>query len=65
MTDENRVYKFIGWNFADHQVVNHGKKEYVRDEAYTNNVEGFFSYPKARIVRHLSARQRRASAAVI
>ena len=46
MTDEHRAYKFIGWNFADHQVVNHGKKEYVRDDAHTNTVEGFFSILK-------------------
>jgi transposase-like protein len=43
MTDEHPAYKFIGWNFADHQVVNHSKKEYVRGDAHSNTVEGFFS----------------------
>jgi len=46
MTDERAAYKFIGWNFADHQVVNHKRKEYVRDDAHTNSVEGFFSVLK-------------------
>jgi transposase-like protein len=42
MTDESRLYKKIGKEFADHQSVNHSKKEYVRGIATTNNVEGFF-----------------------
>ena len=42
MTDESRIYTEMGWNFADHQVVNHSAKEYVRDTAYTNTVEGYF-----------------------
>lgn len=46
MTDENRAYTFIGWNFAGHEVVNHGREEYVRGEAHTNSVEGFFSILK-------------------
>ncbi|MEI9932237.1 MAG: IS1595 family transposase [Rhizomicrobium sp.] len=46
MTDENAVYKFIGWNFDGHEVVNHGKKEYVRGDAHSNSVEGFFSILK-------------------
>ena len=46
MTDELAAYKFIGWNFADHQVVNHGRREYARGEANTNSVEGFFSILK-------------------
>ena len=43
MTDEARMYRNIGKQYADHQTVNHGKDEYVRGEAYTNTVEGFFS----------------------
>ena len=46
MTDEHGAYKYIGWNFADHQVVTHSKSEYVRGEAHTNSVEGFFSILK-------------------
>jgi hypothetical protein len=46
MTDEAGRYGAIGWNFAAHSVVNHGKDEYVRYEAvtvHTNTIEGFFS----------------------
>lgn len=43
MTDEARMYRKIGKQFASHQTVNHSKEEYVRGEAYTNTVEGFFS----------------------
>lgn len=46
MTDEAPVYSDIGRSFTDHQTVNHKAKEYVRDEAYTNSVEGFFSILK-------------------
>src|SRR6266568_5721347 len=43
MTDELRAYRRIGRRFADHQTVNHGQEEYVRGEAHTNTVEGYFS----------------------
>ncbi|UZK67160.1 IS1595 family transposase [Sphingomonas sp. M1-B02] len=43
MTDEALLYKKIGVNFADHQVVRHYGNEYVRGEAHTNTVEGYFS----------------------
>jgi transposase-like protein len=46
MTDEAPRYTAVGWNFAAHGVVNHGKEEYVRYEAvnvHTNTIEGFFS----------------------
>lgn len=43
MTDQARMYKNLGKQFADHQTVNHAKGEYVRGDAYTNTVEGFFS----------------------
>lgn len=46
MTDEAAVYKYMGWNFAGHETVNHHAKEYVRDDAYTNTVEGYFSILK-------------------
>ena len=46
MTDEHPGYRKIGQHFADHQTVNHSKKEYVRGEAGTNTVEGYFSLPK-------------------
>ena len=43
MTDEARQYTEIGKDFADHQSVNHSAEEYVRGDAHTNTVEGFFS----------------------
>jgi hypothetical protein len=43
MTDEARQYTEIGKSFADHQSVNHSAEEYVRGDAHTNTVEGFFS----------------------
>jgi transposase-like protein len=46
MTDEARQYTEIGKSFADHQSVNHSAEEYVRGDAHTNTVEGFFSILK-------------------
>lgn len=43
MTDEALLYRKIGVNFADHQIVRHYGNEYVRGEAHTNTVEGYFS----------------------
>ena len=43
MTDEARFYPRIGKQFASHQTVVHSKGEYVRGDATTNTVEGFFS----------------------
>jgi transposase-like protein len=46
MTDEATRYTSIGWNFADHGVVNHAKGEYVSrsdGRVHTNTVEGFYS----------------------
>jgi len=42
-TDESRLYKKIGAEFAEHSTVVHSKGEYARDEVNTNSVEGFFS----------------------
>ena len=46
MTDESNLYKGIGWNFAMHGTINHGKDEYVRGDISTNTVEGYFSILK-------------------
>jgi transposase-like protein len=43
MTDSARIYRKIAQRFADHQAVNHHRGEYVRGDAYTNTVEGYFS----------------------
>jgi transposase-like protein len=47
MTDESGVYSRIGRTFkGGYQTVNHSAKEYVRDDAFTNSVEGYFSILK-------------------
>jgi transposase-like protein len=51
MTDESKIYTFVGHNFASHGTVNHTNKEYVRKSAggpliTTNSVEGYFSILK-------------------
>jgi hypothetical protein len=43
MTDESGIYTKLGTEFADHETVNHKEEEYVRGDAYTNTVEGYFS----------------------
>jgi transposase-like protein len=43
MTDEGKWYAPIGREFAEHQTVFHSHGEYVRGEAHTNTVEGYFS----------------------
>jgi hypothetical protein len=49
-TDESPLYHGLGWNFAEHGVVNHSKKEYAigKGDALvtTNTVEGYFSILK-------------------
>ncbi|MBI2255277.1 MAG: IS1595 family transposase [Proteobacteria bacterium] len=49
ITDEAGQYRNVGKEFADHQKVNHGIDEYVRGEAHTNTVEGYFSILKRSI----------------
>ncbi|MGH7012975.1 MAG: IS1595 family transposase [Stellaceae bacterium] len=43
MTDEAHHYKRPGREFAKHEAVNHGNREYARGDVTTNTVEGFFS----------------------
>jgi transposase-like protein len=42
-TDGARHYGVIGREFLSHEVVDHGRDEYVRGDAHTNTVEGVFS----------------------
>lgn len=42
-TDEHRMYRKVGKEFAAHEAVNHSKKEYARGDVTTNTVESFFS----------------------
>ncbi len=50
MTDEFLAYKGLDKEFADHQTVSHGAKEYVRGNAHTNTAEGYFSLLKRGII---------------
>lgn len=50
MTDDFRSYRGVGNDFAEHHVIHHGIKEYVRDEVHTNTIEGYFSLLKRGIV---------------
>jgi transposase-like protein len=43
MTDESNLYTKLGTEFTDHQTVVHSQGEYVRGDAHTNTIEGFFS----------------------
>jgi len=46
MTDDYFAYRSLGEGQAAHGVVKHSNDEYVRGEAHTNTVEGFFSLLK-------------------
>jgi transposase-like protein len=50
MTDDFRAYRKATKDFAKHKAVNHSAKEYVRGDAHTNGVEGFFSLLKRGVV---------------
>jgi transposase-like protein len=41
-TDESRLYSGADLYFADHETVNHSKKEYARGDVHVNSAEGFF-----------------------
>lgn len=45
-TDESGIYWKIGESFKSHRTVNHAASEYVRGDAHTNTVEGYFSILK-------------------
>ncbi|MDP1730178.1 MAG: IS1595 family transposase [Devosia sp.] len=46
MTDTAGGYLHVGKEFTRHEMVDHGKDEYVRGDAYTNTAEGRFSLMK-------------------
>ena len=50
MTDGEGQYRIIGPMFKSHEVVNHGIGEYVRGDAHTNTIEGYFSILKRGII---------------
>ncbi len=46
MTDDAGQYRIIGPEYAGYETVNHGAGEYVRGDAHTNTIEGYFSILK-------------------
>jgi len=46
MTDEFPSYKGLKKHFAGHDMIDHGKKEYVRGDIHVNTLEGYFSLLK-------------------
>ena len=46
MTDEFRSYWGLGKKFKEHNVVEHGKKEYSRGNVHVNTAEGYFGILK-------------------
>lgn len=50
MTDESKVYKKIGKEFASHETVTHSLGEYARGNVTTNHVEGYFSILKRGLI---------------
>jgi len=49
MTDDAGQYRHMHRDFR-HEIVNHSIEEYVRGEAHTNTVEGYFSILKRGII---------------
>ncbi len=46
MTDTAGGYMDLGKEFARHEMVDHGAEEYVRGDAHSNTVEGYFAILK-------------------
>jgi hypothetical protein len=59
MTDEHPVYGGAFDEFASHESVKHGMREYVRGDVHTNTVESFFGLLKRGVMgtyHHVSKR---------
>lgn len=64
MTDESNAYTVLGRAYGGgHETVNHGRREYVRDDAYTNTIESALPH-QARRLRDLPLGQQEAPAAL-
>jgi transposase-like protein len=50
MTDTAGGYFHVGKEFASHEMVDHGRDEYVRGNVHSNTVEGYFATLKRGIV---------------
>lgn len=49
-TDEASMYTLVGRQFASHEIVRHGQKEYARGDVHTNTIEGYFSILKRGLI---------------
>jgi transposase-like protein len=49
-TDEASMYTRVGRDFASHEVVAHGKREYSRGDVNTNSIESYFATLKRGLV---------------
>jgi transposase-like protein len=59
MTDQLQTYKAIGKEYASHEAVNHGNKEFSRDGVHVNTAESFnaiLERAKQGVFHHLSKR---------
>ena len=50
MTDTHGGYHRVGKEYARHEMVDHGRCEYVRGDAHSNTAEGFFSILKRGLI---------------
>jgi transposase-like protein len=50
MADQGKHYTIVGREFDRHETVNHSLDEYVRGDAHTNTIEGYFSILKRGII---------------
>jgi len=50
MKDDFSACHGLGKDFAFHNVINHGRKGYVRGDVHTNTIEGYFSILKRGII---------------
>jgi transposase-like protein len=50
MTDTAGGYMKLGKDFVRHEMVDHGRDEYVRGDAHSNTVEGYFSILKRGVI---------------
>jgi hypothetical protein len=50
MTHEGGQYFHVGKELDRHETINHSADEYVRGDAHTNTIEGYFSILKRGII---------------
>jgi transposase-like protein len=65
MTDSAKYYRKVGKEFASHQYVDHGKREYARGNVTTNTVECSFAILKRGLIGTFHVREREAPPALL